>query len=106
MKAVLIPAQGEPRVVETDGALDDLQLAVGGFIEAVTLSMDAHMYLNEEGKLNGLAYNHTATSLWREVLPMVDDVIVGDAIVLGGDEDEDDAPAWVLARFGLEGADA
>ena len=41
--------------------LEELQRLVGGYIERVPMSNGKSMYVNEEGKLNGLPYNEKAT---------------------------------------------
>ena len=46
-----------PELVEMENTLEALQQAVGGYIETVTLSADAAIICNEEGRLLGLPYN-------------------------------------------------
>ena len=46
-----------PELVEMENTLAALQQAVGGYIETVTLSADAAIICNEEGRLQGLPYN-------------------------------------------------
>ena len=60
-----------------------LQDAVGGYIEAVDLADNLTMWVNEEGKLNGLPINPMATMLWEKHFGFTD-VIVGDVIFTGG----------------------
>lgn len=67
--------------------LKELQEAVGGWIQAVDLSDTLTMWLNEEGKLNGLPLNTQATDLWEEVYGKTD-FIVGNVIFTGGTGDE------------------
>jgi hypothetical protein len=60
---------------------------VAGYLEAVTGS-DWVAYLNEEGKLNGLPFNHRATQLatifgWRGG----GDVLVGNVVFFGRSSD-------------------
>lgn len=98
--AILLPARGAP-ALDRAFPIDDLahlQRMVGGYIEALRLSdvqlaraqrlfphapigAGPHVYLvcNEEGKLQGMPTNLTATAL---VLPELDDMIVGDAFVV------------------------
>lgn len=45
----------EPRDIPND--LKELQVAVGGRIETVTIATDACVVCNEEGRLMGLPYN-------------------------------------------------
>ena len=62
-------------------SLSELQAIVSGFIEIVYLKDDRLMIVNEEGKLNGLAINHAATSIFLDSFPYSFDVIVGDVLV-------------------------
>lgn len=75
---------------EVEGSLADFQKIVGGLIEAFPVGRFGNMYLNDEGKLLGLPYNHNAQALLAEVgqrmLP--GDFIVGD-VVLTGDPDSE-----------------
>lgn len=90
-----------------ESSLDALQSVVGGNIEAVNLPKlgdRTHLYINEEGKLDGLPVNIPATRLARVYGHIGDeDVIVGPCIVLGGDEDGDEAdvPEWVFGAIGV-----
>jgi hypothetical protein len=85
--------------INTDGTFEALESAdefvgystlsdgVGGMIEAVTLSDTLTLWVNEEGKLNGLPVNVFATALFTSVFGSVD-IIVGDAVLTGGADDE------------------
>lgn len=64
-----------------------LSRAVGGLIEAVALSDNLTLWVNEEGKNDGLTPNVYATRLFISVFGAVD-VIVGNAILTGGVDDE------------------
>lgn len=57
--------------------LEELQKAVGGYIEVVSLNGGYIMVVNEEGKLHGLLRNQHATAL----LGSTWDHIVGNALV-------------------------
>lgn len=91
MKALVITEEGELRAVELGGDaeshLSDLQRYVGGWVQAVDLSPDATLWVNEEGKMNGLPTNICATALWSAVFGPTD-VIVGPAVLTGGADDE------------------
>jgi uncharacterized protein DUF3846 len=66
--------------------LDGYRQIVGGNLEAVTLvTPPASLYLNEEGKLDGLPFNHRATALlWAHNSAYRDrDVVVGPAFIVG-----------------------
>ena len=47
----------EPR--DIPNTLEELQAAVGGYIETVTFASDAVVICNEEGRLQGLPHNFT-----------------------------------------------
>ena len=88
-KILKIPARGEwsfaDADVDADGVfpLETLQGAVGGWIECVWLGEagfpDLDMFVNEEGKLDGLSFNVVATRL--SGILVHDDCIVGDVVV-------------------------
>ena len=60
--------------------LEELQRAVGGYIEIVPLTDKTVMVVDEEGKLKGKEINVFATALYQG-LRKVNDYIVGDVIV-------------------------
>ena len=65
-------------------SLKELKEIVGGFIEIIRMN-DKYMVVNEEGKLERLPYNSTATGFyWANVGG--NDYIVGDVLVCGIDE--------------------
>ena len=65
----------------TDFTLKEMQAIVGGDIELVFLNETEIMVVNEEGKINDLAYNSAATRIFKENHPSVLDYIVGDVLV-------------------------
>ena len=65
-----------------------LSRAVGGMIEAVTLPNGLTLWVNEEGKMDGLPVNEYATNLMTREFGATYDIIVGNAIVTGGADDE------------------
>ena len=77
---VMIKQPGEEPKLEPlfDNTLEAFQEAVGGYIEAVTLSPKLCLICNEEGKILGLPYNVTIGM----------DNIVGPLIVCGVKGDE------------------
>jgi len=92
LKYILIPVNGEPEVVELDGATvpyDALVENIEGWLECVTVDDDKTMWVDEEGKLNGLPVNHQATLLWEQSYGFTD-VIVGPAVVSGGTDENGD----------------
>jgi hypothetical protein len=88
----VIPPSGEIVVteLETVPPIEELQKAVGGYIETVpyfTKYKDKQCvaFCNEEGKLKGLPYNSRATNDWGRNTPLSDDVLVGPVVILTGD---------------------
>lgn len=80
--ATIVRTTGETLSL-SDLSLASLQLAVGGYIEAVTTHDNCTMYINEEGKRQGLPVNRAATSRYRHGRY---DSIVGDVVVLTAEE--------------------
>src|SRR5262245_10810548 len=68
--------------------LDELQEAVGGYIEVLQIEHNGligHMVLNEDGKLRGLALNPMANAIAHATAGIADgDFIVGDVVILTG----------------------
>lgn len=82
MRALLIPVEGNMRVVEHNG-LEDLQKLVGGDIETLPVGReDVAPFFNEEGKVNGLPRNERATKLLAASL-MPEDHVAGDMVLCG-----------------------
>lgn len=92
--AVFIPAEGMPSAVnlldpEFGSELANLQFAVGGYVQAVSLAQDFEgfvMWLNEEAKLlPDMLPNELMTSVWRESFKGyrwgADDYILGNAVI-------------------------
>jgi len=104
-----IPVEGHPEIITVEEGQDELALlqkAVGGYIEAVTVTEDGHtLYLNDEGKMNGLPMNETATRMTRGILSP-DDLIMGDAILVGPVDHEGESTTvdidTIGQRFALE----
>jgi hypothetical protein len=91
-KALIVRASKSIQTVDLDapeGSYRVISDAVGGYIEAVSLDDDLTMYVNEEGKLDGLPLNLLATLLFRTRFGATD-IIMGDAILVGGVDDEGD----------------
>lgn len=107
MRAAIIPADTtQPiRVEDIEDNFEALGALVGGFIETVgTRAIAASMYVNEEGKIHGLARNDRATlvaNLSQSIRST--DYIAGDAGLLGLYDDEGndtDLPLASIARLG------
>lgn len=52
------------------------------------MSNGKSMYVNEEGKLNGLPYNEKATQILRQQGRIPNDYIVGDVVILSNEEED------------------
>lgn len=94
--AITVPADPElpMETLEVDPTdLDGYQQLVGGNVEAHQLMLpEGCMYVNGEGKLMGLKYNRRATAiLWVHNNAFIEeDVIMGDALLVGPPTDGDD----------------
>jgi Domain of unknown function (DUF3846) len=92
--ATKLRANGTTEIVAPAGGaaftLDELQAAVGGYIELLGLNDGRLLVLNEDGKRLRLPWNRQATILARRqgYLPpwdvIVGDVVVGTRAELGG----------------------
>jgi len=85
IQTVVIPVEGEPYQANVHGPSklgDFLNKTVGGWFEAIDLEDGNSMFLNEEGKLMGLARNELATSYARSVI-FPSDYIAGDVVIAG-----------------------
>lgn len=94
-KLTTIHPNGQRESIDLLGppGLDDLQARVGGMIELIG-SFDKFedtpciAYCNEEGKLHDLEVNIPATKLWSlAVGRQPGDVLVGDVVILQGDDE-------------------
>lgn len=69
--------------------LEELQAAVGGYIEHLSikyLERRGQMFLNEEGKLHHLPINFKATAIARSAGIADSDFVVGSVVILIGRE--------------------
>ena len=85
MTVLLVEPEKHPRPVEIGTSLEDLQKAVGGFIEA-TYPFDDQLGLvmNETGKLEGLPLNRAL----RDDEGKIYDIVAGSFLVVGLTEDD------------------
>lgn len=60
--------------------LEEMQTAVGGYVEIIELDDKQSMILNEEGKMLDLEYNEVADEIFHRYFSTFD-YIVGDVIV-------------------------
>lgn len=81
IRAMVVKADSNVLTVveDFDHSLENMQKAVGGYIEAVRVTDDIVMWLNEEGKLNDLAPNFNLNGVGGLAI----DVVVGDVIITG-----------------------
>ena len=120
MKAMLVPVGEEPRLVDFDGSMEDIQRYVGGYFDAAGWIFDDSpaVYLNDEGKFcaspNRAVYarqQDAGKMLWSSPDPLREgdlvDVIYGDFLCVGFDprtgEDRDisdEEARRVVDRFG------
>ena len=83
MMAYLLKVDGTIEQMGWNPSLEELQAAVGGYIEMVRTNNVGYLYCNEEGKLLGLPVNMAATTMIEH-----DDVIRGDVVVMEEGEEE------------------
>lgn len=84
-KAIRITTNNETIIFELKkDSLEQLQHAVGGYIQAIDLSDELTLWCNEEGKIMNLPHNHRAQELWDKVFGAGTDYIVGDIVLTGG----------------------
>lgn len=73
----------------TSHMLYQLQGYVDGYVETVHLGNSLTMWVNEYGKVHGLAPNRIASRLFRSVFGAYD-IIVGNAVLTGGTDENGD----------------
>lgn len=87
-KVIYISTENDIEVAEVDEiSYDTLYEGVNGLVELVSLNRDVDMWVNEEGKVNGLEPNLLATLIWNKVFPNPD-VIMGNVVITGGVDEE------------------
>lgn len=87
-KAIIITTVGEVSQIDlTTDALNKLQSAVGGLVQAIDINPKLTMWCNEEGKMIKLPCNPFGQALWQEVFGRTD-YIVGDIVLTGGADNE------------------
>ena len=86
MRVVMVEVGRKACEMELEDSLASMQRAVGGLIQAVYEpgGRDAALICNEEGKLLGLPVNQAAT----DMAAIYNDVIVGNAILIGTTEED------------------
>lgn len=69
--------------------LEELQEAVGGFIEPIRLPCGDELILDEEGKIKGKSMNGRASVLLAAAGGLPDDYVAGDAVRMSAREFEE-----------------
>lgn len=72
---------------DSDKSYEMLSQGVGGYIECVSLTPTLDMWVNEEGKLDGLEYNPDATSIFWSHFGFMSDIVVGDVVFTSHDDE-------------------
>jgi hypothetical protein len=87
IRVMLVKADSDVLTVTDhfEHSLENMQKAVGGYIEAVRVTDDIVMWLNEEGKLNDLEPNFNLNGVGGLAI----DVVVGDVVITGTNEEGD-----------------
>jgi hypothetical protein len=91
-QAVVITSDGRKSIEEFEvgQSFDLIRNTVGGYFQVVGLDkLGADLWLNEEGKLDGLPQNPIGTALWVDEYGYTD-VIVGNIIITGGADENGD----------------
>lgn len=74
-------------VNEEDLDLDNLQKAVGGYIELVNVNESMNLFCNEEGKVKNLPINIVATNFVK-TQKHFNDVLCGDVVFVNNSGDD------------------
>ena len=91
-KAIVIKTNGQVESMDM-ASLEDLQKAVGGYIEAININWENRaltVYCNEEGRVHELPIN-MACCIWLSkngMYPALETPIHGDVVVIGECDDE------------------
>jgi len=89
--AVVIKTDNTVEVIDIEkDTLAQLQKGVGGYVQAIDLSADVSMWLNEEGKLIGLPHNTLGQKHWDKAFGPGTDTVMGDIVLTGGVDGEGD----------------
>ncbi len=85
ISCLLVQPGQYPKQIQIGTGLEDLQKAVGGYIEVVSpFEEEVGIICNEEGKINGMPYNRALKNDKGEVY----DILAGDFLVVGLTEDD------------------
>lgn len=90
-KAIKLTADGEVTSIVLENSanwFDVITDAVGGGFEVYPIPGGVEMWANDEAKLIGLDFNHTATSMFRVAFKPTDDYILGNVLFTGPPDEE------------------
>ncbi|QNN99355.1 hypothetical protein SEA_SEPHIROTH_11 [Gordonia Phage Sephiroth] len=100
-KLLVIQPDGTAEVAMMDTDLRSLQGIVGGNIEGLYAGDETFLFINEEGKLNGLPQNHAATlvarNLGMQTAPW--DILVGPVVFSSVDDEGETADVPGIALY-------
>lgn len=89
-----------------DASYESIRDGVGGWIEAAPTDESLTLWVNEEGKINGLPLNPLGHALWGEVdiygCIAAGDWLAGPCVITGPPDDDGNStavPDWVLPRL-------
>lgn len=101
-QALMITPEGEVSTIDiaTD-ALEKLQGAVGGWVQAVSLDSELTLWCNEEGKMIGLEHNPLAQFMWDRAFGAGTDFIVGTVVITGGTDNDGETIGLTDDQIGL-----
>jgi len=90
MKALAIKTNGSIEHVNLSDSdtISELQEYVDGWVQVVGLNDNIEMWLNEEGKIEGLPHNTKAQKIWDHFIGPATDYIVGNVIITGAPDDD------------------
>jgi hypothetical protein len=98
MKAIHIKTDRTIKIVEPENGksftLKELQEYVGGMVDIQHLPDGRVIYLNDNGKIEGLEKNEIATEIWKRAYPIDeypdnnDELMVGDILLMEKTDDE------------------
>ncbi len=82
----------------SSNTLEQMQAAVGGYVQAVDIAPDITLWCNEEGKMMSLEHNLFAQLLWDRAFGAGTDYIVGTVVITGGVDDEGETTGLSLEQ--------
>lgn len=92
IKVIVKHPECKPMLCDIDNTLEEMQMIVGGYIEAAIAAPDVVAVCNEEGRLMGLPHNTKVGGI----------DFVGTIILVGSDGDEfADVPEYVVKMYEL-----